>query len=142
MHEDYRINWMQPVPPIGEKVVAPAPAPAPDPVKLFETGRFELDVPAKPKPATPTVPPLVDEVAAHYRQPFPAVLPTVPWVYEVFAAEEMPYRRFSYWDGGKFCPFVTARTSVERAIKDCAPSPVPTKMQVTAWRVAPEHPLP
>lgn len=140
---DYRINWVMIVPTIGNKVVAPTPEPTPDPVRLFETENFDgRRIADRLREASKPVP--MEDSDPHARYPFPAKCPARDWVYEVFGEKLTFERRFCYWDGVHFCKFVTDNygASVEEAIEHARTKMEPTNMQITAWRIAPERPLP
>jgi hypothetical protein len=133
---DYRINWEMPLPPVGGKVAAPVQTPAPDPIKLFETGSFEVLVKAAPAPA-PTVPLETNDPYARV-----SISEKLPWalgVYEVFQERKTLDRFFCYWNGQYFCKYVTDRHT--DAIQMARQKTEPTKLQITEWRVAPESPL-
>lgn len=134
---DYRINWVMIVPTIGNKVVAPIPEPKLDPVRLFETENFD-----KPQVASQLFKEIQPVDNAHH--PFPAKCPAREWVYEVFGEKLIFERRFCYWDGVQFCKFVTENygASVEEAIEHARTQMERTNMQITAWCIAPERPLP
>lgn len=140
---DYRINWVMIMPAIGNKVVAPAPKPAPDPVRLFETENFDgRRIADRLREAGKPVP--MENGDVHARHAFPAKRPARDWVYEVFDKDEGFERRFCYWDGVQFCQFVTDQfgNNIQDAIDKAFEKLEPTRMRITAWRIAPERTLP